>query len=252
LLHPLPLYNNSVGALDMTANAKPVGELLDAAGDTTRSAYIAGSLLREHDLEALARMDFVVVQELFETQTTALADVVLPAASFAEVDGTFTNSGGLVQRVRKSIEPVHQSLADWVITARLAKELGVDFGFERSASAVFHEIAERIPAYEGLRYPALKDESQPVQVKHAIAPEHDLSGELEAIRAGLSRVAEKPERIQGTPPVGHELFRPGTLISKTPQIELLAAGNPTPETFAISPLYQITIDDGLKREAVPA
>jgi NADH-quinone oxidoreductase subunit G len=252
LLHPLPLYNNSVGALDMTTNAKPVGELLDAAGDTIRSAYIAGSLLREHDLEALARMDFVVVQELFETQTTALADVVLPAASFAEVDGTFTNSGGLVQRVRKSIEPVHQSLADWVITARLAKELGVDFGFERSASAVFHEIAERIPAYEGLRYPALKDESQPVQVKHAIAREHDLSGELEAIRAGLSRVAEKPERIQGTPPVGHELFRPGTLISKTPQIELLAAGNPTPETFAISPLYQITIDDGLKREAVPA
>ena len=252
LLHPLPLYNNSVGALDMTASAKTVGELLDAAGDTTRAAYIAGSLLREHDVEALGRMDFVVVQELFETGTTALADVVLPAASFAEVDGTFTNSGGLVQRVRKSIEPVHQSMADWLITARLAKELGVDFGFERSASAVFREIADRIPAYEGLRYPVLKDESQPAQVKHAIAPQHDLSGELEAIRSAISSVHEKPERIQGTPPVGHELFRPGTLISKTPQIDLLAAGNPVPETFAISPLYQITIGEYVKREPAAA
>ena len=80
--------------------------------------------------DALSNLDFLVVQELFETATTAFADVVLPAASFAEVDGTFTNNDGFVQRVRQSIAPVNQSKPDWMITAQLAQELGVDFGFE--------------------------------------------------------------------------------------------------------------------------
>ena len=67
------------------------------------------------------------------------ADVVLPASSYAEQDGTFTNNDGLVQRVRQSIPPVHQSKPDWMIIAQLAKELGMDFGFELSPSAVFRE-----------------------------------------------------------------------------------------------------------------
>src|SRR5205814_4220555 len=147
--------------------ARSANDLLSVAGQSIRAMYVAGSLLPAHlqeNSDVLAKLDFLVVQELFETETTEFADVVLPAASFAEVDGTFTNSGGLVQRVRKSIEPVHQSLADWMITARLANELAVDFGFERSSSAVFRQIADRIPAYAGLRYPLLKDESNPVQV----------------------------------------------------------------------------------------
>ncbi len=249
LLHPLPLFNNSVGGYDMAGNGLGPAELLSRDG--VRAAYIAGSLA-PHNLQVLAGMDFVVVQELFETDTTAFANVVFPAASFAEVDGTFTNNGGLVQRVRQSIEPVHQSLADWMITARLAKELGVDFGFERAATAVFREIAERVPAYEGLRYPMLKDESQPVQVKHAIAEKRDLANEIASVRKSVEALPDEGQKYHETPAVGHELFKPGTLISKTPQIQLLAAGNPEPESFLISPLYQITIDDGLKREAVTA
>ncbi len=254
LLHPLPLFNNSVGALDMAqGEARSANDLLSGAGPSIRAMYIAGSLLPAHlhaHTDALSQLDFLVVQELFETETTEFGDVVLPAASYAEVDGTFTNSGGLVQRVRKSIEPVHQSLADWMITARLAKELGVDFGFERSSSAVFREIADRIPAYAGLRYPLLKDESKPVQVKHTIAAQRDLSNEIDAIRQSVEALPDEGEKPQVTPSVGHELFKPGTLISKTPQIGLLAAGNPAPETFAVSPLYQITIDEDLKREPV--
>ena len=245
LLHPLPLFNNSVGAYDMAGgNGRGPAEILYS--DAVRAAYIAGSLA-PHNLEALGGMDFVVVQELFETDTTAFADVVFPAASFAEVDGTFTNNGGLVQRVRQSIEAVHQSMADWMITARLAKELGVDFGFERSASAVFREIAERVPAYAGLRYPALKDESQPVQVKHAIAAQRDLKTDIASLRQSVEALSDSGEKIMETPAVGHELFKPGTLMSKTPQMQLLAAGNPKPESFLISPLYQITIDEDLKR-----
>lgn len=252
-LHPLPLFNNSVGAHDMMSGAKELDELLNGAGETIHALYVAGSFLPGHVRdreEQFSQLDFVIVQELFETDTTEYADIVLPAASFAEIDGTFTNNDGFVQRVRKSIEPVNHSRADWMITAQLAQELGIDFGFDASTSAVFREIAERLTPYAELRYPLLKDESQPVQVKHRIAPKKDLSNEVEAIRRTIKELSDDGEKIGETPPVGHELFRLGTLTNKVPQFHLLAAGNPTPETFAISPLYQITIDGKLKEPAV--
>ncbi len=255
LLHPLPLYNNSIGALDMMPDAKSANQLLDDAGKSIRAMYVGGSFLPQRSTEregALGNLDFLVVQELFETETTAHADVVFPAASFAEVDGTFTNNDGFVQRVHKSIEPVHQSKPDWMITAQLAKAMGVDFGFEMSASAVFREIADQIPAYANLRYPLLKDESKPVQVIHAIAPQQDLSNEMNAIRRAVEAMDESAEKIQTTPAVGHELFKLGALTDKVSQFHLLAAGNPKPETFAISPLYQITIDGNLRREPAAA
>jgi predicted molibdopterin-dependent oxidoreductase YjgC len=256
LLHPLPIYNNSVGAHDMglMRGGKTAGQILDAAGTEVRAMYIAGSFLPEHlsnRADALSKLDFLVVQELFETETTEYADVVLPAASFAETDGTFTNNDGFVQRVRQSIPPVHQAKQDWMITAQLAQALDVDFGFQMSASAVFKEIAARIPAYNDLRYPLLKDETKPVQVKHAIAERRDLTKEAEGLRLGVEGMSETAEKITGTPEVGHELFKPGTLTGKVPQFPLLAAGNPEPPSLAISPLYQITIDDQLRRtEAV--
>ncbi|OLE52628.1 MAG: hypothetical protein AUG51_17170 [Acidobacteria bacterium 13_1_20CM_3_53_8] len=255
LLHPLPLYNNSVGATDMGLMYGKLGatEMLDAAGDSVHAMYVAGSFLPQHLTgreDSLGKLDFLVVQELFETETTRFADVVFPAASFAEADGTFTNSGGLVQRVRQTIPPVNQSKQDWVITAQLSKELGVDFGFQMSASAVFGEIAERIPAYAGLRYPLLKDETNPVQVKHATIEQRDLSQESEAIRARVEKMSDTATKINATPPVGHELFKIGTLTDKLPQMHLLASGNPKPPTLAVSPLYQITVDAGMKREAI--
>jgi predicted molibdopterin-dependent oxidoreductase YjgC len=214
--------------------------------------YVAGSLLPEHfsgHEDALGKLEFLVVQELFETETTAFADVVLPATSFAETDGTFTNNDGFVQRVRQSIAPVHQSHADWMIVDDLARELGVEFGYQKSASAVFRELAAKIPAYADLRYPLLKDESQPVQVKHAIAPRQDLASEFETIRTQVQALDETAPKLSGTPLVGHELFKLGTLTDKVPQFHLLAEGNPKPETLRISPVYQITIDESLRREA---
>ncbi|HSP61808.1 MAG TPA: molybdopterin-dependent oxidoreductase, partial [Pyrinomonadaceae bacterium] len=253
LLHQLPLFNNSVGALDLDVNGKSVSDLLDAAGVSIHAMYIAGSLLPEHMAsDGFSRLDFIVAQELFETETTAFADVVFPAASFAEIDGTFTNNDGFVQRVRRSIEPVHQSKPDWLIVSQLAEELGVDFGFERSASGVFREISERTPAYADLRYPLLKDESQPVQVKHPIAPKRELANEIEGIRRAVAGLSDDGAKVGETPLVGHELFKLGTLTDKVPQFHLLAAGNPTPASFAISPLYQITIGERIKREPTAA
>jgi predicted molibdopterin-dependent oxidoreductase YjgC len=228
--------------MGMMNGAMSATQMLDAAGEAIRAMYVAGSFLPEQlsgHAEALSKLDFLVVQELFETDTTAFADVVLPAASFAEIDGTYTNNDGFVQRVRQSIPPVNQSKSDWMITAQLAAELGMNFRFEMSASAVFQEIAERVPAYSGLRYPVLKDESSPVQAKYKIAEQRDLAAELTSLRQSVEGLPDSGEKHSVTPKVGHELFKIGTLTDKVPQFHLLAAGNPRPETVRVSPLYQI-------------
>lgn len=234
VLHPLVPYNNSVGANDMMPGARSVEEVT-----RTCSALLIGGSLQ--DPSVLEGKDFVVVQELFETDTTAFADVVLPAASFAEMDGTYTNNTGFVQRVRKAIDPINQSKPDWMITSMIAREMGVDLGYNLSVTAVFKAIADTVPAYAGLRYPDLKDESKPVQVKHAITAVPDLSASLESLR---NSIANTPSggKITETPRVGHKLHRLTTMTSKTAQFHLLANGNPKPANLLLSPLEQFGLD----------
>ena len=84
-----------------------------------------------HAREALEKLEFLVVQDIFLSETAALADVVLAGASFAEKDGTFTNTERRVQRVRKAIEPLGNSRPDWWITCQLGKGMGAKgFDFE--------------------------------------------------------------------------------------------------------------------------
>jgi len=125
-----------------------------------------------------------------------------------------------------------------MIVAQLAKELGLDFGYELSPSAVFRTIGENVAAYSGMRYPLLKDETNPIQVKHNVA-QTDVTEAIAAVRNSVEALDDSGEKIYGTPKVGHELFRIGNLTDKVPQFHLLASGNPRPETTAISPLYQI-------------
>jgi predicted molibdopterin-dependent oxidoreductase YjgC len=248
LLHPLPFFNNSVGAHAVGMMERPTspGQILDAVGNEIRALYMAGSFLPEHFKGReglLSQLDFLVVQELFENETTAAADVVLPAASYAEQDGTFTNNDGFVQRVRQSIPPLHQSKPDWMITDQLAKELGMDWGYGLSASAVFREIGEKVPPFSGMRYPLLKDETNPVQLKFEVGSS-DVSDVLASIRDHVETLPDDGDKITVTPDVGTELFRLGRLTEKVGQFQLLANGNPRPETTAVSPLYQITAADG--------
>ncbi len=237
LLHPLPLYNNSVGANDMMAGKKSLEEVLK----NSKSLLIGGSL-SEENAKLLANKDFVVVQELFESATTEYADVVLPAASFAEVDGTFTNNTGFVQRVRQTIEPTNQSKADWWITSMIAGELGVDFGYNFAATAVFKAIADSVKGYEGLRYPHLKDESKPAQVKHETFAKRELTAEIDALKSNIERLSDESDKNTETPRVGHKLFRLTTMTRKTAQFHLLAHGNPKPENLLVSPLVQFKLD----------
>ncbi|HUR99984.1 MAG TPA: molybdopterin-dependent oxidoreductase, partial [Pyrinomonadaceae bacterium] len=240
LLQPLPLYNNSVGANDMADGKKSLLDVINGS----KALLIGGSIA---DASLLQDKEFIVVQELFETETTQYADVVFPATSFAEMDGTYTNNTGFVQRVRKSIDPVHQSKPDWMITSMLAKELGVDFGYNMSASGAFKAVSDSVPAYAGLRYPDLKDESRPVQVRHAItsAP---ANGAMDVLQQRVAELGDSGEKNTITPKVGHKLHRLTTMTSKTAQFHLLAHGNPKPENLLVSPLRQFELDGTAKAE----
>ena len=96
-----------------------VTEMLNAAGDTIKTMYIVGEnpMLSFPDIahvrNSLEKLDFLVVQDIFPTDTTKLADVVLPAACWAEKDGTFTNAERRVQRIRKAVDLLGQAKADW-------------------------------------------------------------------------------------------------------------------------------------------
>jgi predicted molibdopterin-dependent oxidoreductase YjgC len=100
-----------------------------------------------HIAEALASLDFLVVQDMFLTETAKLANVILPAASFAEREGTFTNFEGRVNRLRKAIEPVGESLPDWQIIVRVADKMNCALPFS-CLENVMSEIEELVPSYE--------------------------------------------------------------------------------------------------------
>lgn len=240
-LHPLAKYNNSVGAHDMTSGRKSVTDVVKNA----KAVLVGGSL---QDASVLAGKDFVAVQELFLTETCDHADVVFPAASFAEVDGTFTNNAGNVQRVRKAIDPINQAKPDWMITALIAREMGSEIAPDWSPSAIFRSIADSIPAYAGLRYPALKDESNPVQAKYEIKAS---SPNIDALKDAVDKMTAS-EKITDVPKVGHKLHRLTTMTSKTQQFHLLAHGNPKPENLLVSPLVQFELDGSPRAEIADA
>ncbi len=104
-----------------------------------------------HVEKSLKSLDFLVVQDIFLTETAQLADVVLPACTFAEKDGTFTSTERRVQRIRKAINPIGNSKADWVILSLLFNKLGLSVKYN-NVSQIMDEIASLTPIYEGIDY----------------------------------------------------------------------------------------------------
>ena len=138
-------------------------EIFDALLEgSVKSLYLVGEnpVLSEanagHAIEAMEKADFMVVQDIFMTETAELADVVLPGTAFAEKDGTFTNTERRVQRVRKAVDPVGDSKPDWWITSELAKRLnGKGFDYTNS-SEIMDEIGSVMPTYKGISYARLE------------------------------------------------------------------------------------------------
>ena len=132
-----------------------------ARAGEVKAMYIMGenplrSFLDPSEAEkGLSTLDFLVVQDLFLTETAQFAHVVFPACSFAEKDGTFTNIEGRVQRIRKAIEPVGQSLPDYEILCRIARRMGYPADY-RSAGEIMDEISYLTPLYRDISYGKLE------------------------------------------------------------------------------------------------
>jgi formate dehydrogenase alpha subunit len=128
-----------------------------------KAFYIIGSdpALTEGNIKkverALQMAELVVVQDLFPSRTAQFAHVVLPAASFAEKDGTFVNSERRVQRIRKAIEPIGESKPDWQILCELSQRLGYAMTYQ-SPEEIFEEIRRLVPIYAGISYRRLEEQ----------------------------------------------------------------------------------------------
>lgn len=124
------------------------GMFKEAAGGKIKAFLIIGSNPAKETgaREALAKVEFLVVQDLFLTDTAKQADVVLPAASYAEKEGSFTNFRGRVQWLNRALRPRGEARPDWKIICELANRMGGDFSYP-GAQEILKEIAEKIPAY---------------------------------------------------------------------------------------------------------
>jgi formate dehydrogenase major subunit/formate dehydrogenase alpha subunit len=141
-----------------------VTEMMEKAhyGDM-KALYIIGEnpMISHPDLnharKGLENLDFLIVQDIFLTETALLADVVLPAASFAEKDGTFVNTERKVQRVRKALESPGDSREDWKIICDLSERMGFPMRYN-DAQAIMKEIADVTPSYCGISYDRLEND----------------------------------------------------------------------------------------------
>lgn len=157
---------NLQGAWDM--GFAPTDDLTGVLSGAS-AVYIAGADPAGDDpqlAKALEAAGFVVVQELFLTETAKLADVVLPAQSFIEREGTFTSGERRVQRFYPAVAPRRGQRPDYRITADLARRLGHAVAEGRAPSLVMSQIAQHFPDYAGITYPKLAEVHEQWPVVH--------------------------------------------------------------------------------------
>ena len=141
-----------------------VTHMIPAAHDGKLKAfYVIGEnpLVSDPDLnhceKSIRNLDFLVVQDIFMTETARLADVVLPSACYAEKDGTFTNTERRVQRVRKAVEPPGEAWNDWKIICDIANRMNYPMDYENSRQ-IMEEISRVTPSYAGISYDRIEYE----------------------------------------------------------------------------------------------
>ena len=140
----------------------PVTEMMNKAHEgELKALYIMGEnpMVSDPDLhhagEGMKKLEFLVVQDIFMTETARMADVVLPSACFAEKEGTFTNTERKVQRVRKAVDMPGEAREDWDILCDLSTRMGYRMKYE-SAREIMEEIARVTPSYCGINYERLE------------------------------------------------------------------------------------------------
>jgi formate dehydrogenase alpha subunit len=137
--------------------------IIQARAGRIKAMYIIGEDPMRSDpntgrvKEALQKLDFLVTQEIFMNKTAEFADVILPGASFAEKNGTFTNSERRVHRVRKAIEPLGESRPDWRIICELSALMGYKMRY-KDTNEVMDEIAALTPIYAGISFKRIDED----------------------------------------------------------------------------------------------
>ncbi len=127
-----------------------------------KALYIIGEnpLVSDPDLnhaeKSIKNLDFLVVQDIFLTETAQIADVVFPSRCFAEKDGTFSNTERRVQRIRKAVEHPGEAKDDWAIICDLSSRMGFPMYYENSR-AIMEEISMVTPSYAGITYDRIED-----------------------------------------------------------------------------------------------
>ena len=138
-------------------------EKVNGAGDKVKIIFVMGEnpLMSDPDTnhvkKQFAKLDFLIVSELFMSETAAIADVVFPAVSYAEKDGTYTATDRRIQLLHKAIEPIGEAKPDWWILSQLSTLLGYPMDFAEP-SEIMEEIASISPIYRGVDYERLEDE----------------------------------------------------------------------------------------------
>jgi len=160
-------FSEKYGVAKMPVNAGyKIPEMLDAAVEgKLKALYIMGEDTimtdpnTQHSIKAFENLELIVVQELFMTATAEMADVILPAASYFEKSGTFTNGERRVQRVNKVVEPIGNAKADGQIIIDLMAKMGYKqpTGAVYNAAKVIDEIADVVPFMKGLTWDRLGD-----------------------------------------------------------------------------------------------
>ena len=157
-------FETAWGATLSGKHGLTIVEIMNAAGrGDIKAIYIMGEnpLISDPDLhhikKELQKLDLLVVQDIFLTETAEFADVVLPSASFAEKDGTFTNTERRVQRIRKVVNAPGEAKPDWEIIAGISTKMGYPMNYS-SAKEIFEEIAKVTPSYAGISYERIEKE----------------------------------------------------------------------------------------------
>jgi len=140
-----------------------LNEMMKTVGNKIKGMLVMGEdiVLSEPNAqkleEGLNKIDFLVMQDIFMNETCRYADVIFPAACFAEKEGVFTNSERRVQRVRKAVEPPGQAKADWNIIQDLANACGAEWDYEHP-SDVYDELVKHAPRFSGISHQRIEQE----------------------------------------------------------------------------------------------
>ncbi len=164
------VWNIEPGGLNQNLGLTTTEILSQVKPGGVRSLYIVGEnpMMSEpnlnHTRQQMEALEFLVAQDLFITESGAFADVFLPATSWAEKEGTFTNTDRRVQRVRQAIPPRGESRPDWEIICDLAKRIETRLGRANTAywdyvnpAQILEEMGRIVPAYAGVKYNRIED-----------------------------------------------------------------------------------------------